>query len=145
MSTIAEKIKDRRKALGMSQKDLGEMCGTTLRTINAIETGATNPRPSTLQRIAAALDVTVAYLTNPQTDDVNYGKEEEPFVEATRAAYGTRGAMDMQALLQANQAMLAGGDVPQEDKDAFFQAVMEAYMENRKKASLKFDPHKFGN
>lgn len=34
--------------------------------------------------------------------------------------------------------MFAGGDVPEEDKELFFQAVTEAYFANKKRASETF-------
>ena len=145
MSTVGEKIKVRREMLGLSQRALAQEAGVNSRMIVRYEMDQAKPSGKSLQKLAEALKVTIAYLITPDADDVNFGKEEAPYVEAARAAYGTKGAMDMQELLQANQAMLAGGDVPQEDKDAFFQAVMEAYMENRRKASEKFNPHKYGN
>ena len=44
----------------------------------------------------------------------------------------------MQNLLLQTQAMFAGGDVPEEDKELFFQAVTEAYFANKKRASETF-------
>ena len=43
-------------------------------------------------------------------------------------------------LLDRNSAFFAGGDVPQEDKDAFFQAVMTAYVTAKEEARKKFTP-----
>ena len=50
--------------------------------------------------------------------------------------------MDMQQLLDGVQAMFAGGNTPQEDKDLFFQAVMQAYMETKQDAKQRFTPKK---
>ena len=44
----------------------------------------------------------------------------------------------MQNLLLQTQAMFAGGDVPQADKDKFFQAVMEAYVATKEDARERF-------
>ena len=49
----------------------------------------------------------------------------------------------MQQLLEGVQAMFAGGSTPQEDKDLFFQAVMQAYMETKKDAQERFTPKKY--
>ena len=35
-------------------------------------------------------------------------------------------------------AMFAGGEIPEEDKDLFFQAITEAYFANKNKASERF-------
>ena len=40
---------------------------------------------------------------------------------------GKRGAADVEQLLTQTRALFAGGDVPEEDKELFFQAVTEAY------------------
>ena len=45
---------------------------------------------------------------------------------------------DMQNLLLQTQALFAGGDVPQADKDKFFQAVMEAYVATKEDARERF-------
>ena len=34
--------------------------------------------------------------------------------------------------------MFAGGEIPEEDKDLFFQAITEAYFANKNKASERF-------
>lgn len=72
-----------------------------------------------------------------------YGLETAQYVDAVRAQYGKKGAMDIKQLLEANQAMFAGGDVPQEDKDLFFQAVMQAYLQCKQEAHDLFTPKKY--
>jgi transcriptional regulator with XRE-family HTH domain len=48
---------------GLSQQDLAAKSGVTAANISRIETGETSqPRPSTLRKLAAALDVPVAEL-----------------------------------------------------------------------------------
>jgi transcriptional regulator with XRE-family HTH domain len=51
------KIAQIRKGLGMTQAELAERCGTTQQQIARIETGAVDPRVSTVRRIAEALNV----------------------------------------------------------------------------------------
>jgi transcriptional regulator with XRE-family HTH domain len=53
---IAERVAERRKAWGISQRELAELCGTTQSAIARVERGARPPRIDTLARIAAALD-----------------------------------------------------------------------------------------
>ena len=60
------------------------------------------------------------------------------YVESARVAYGKKGADDISRLLVETQAMFAGGEVPQEDKDLFFQAITEAYFANKNRASELF-------
>lgn len=44
----------------------------------------------------------------------------------------------MDALLRDNAALFAGGELSQEEKDAFFEAVMRAYVASKDIASVKF-------
>ena len=53
---IAARVAERRKAWGVSQRGLAELCGTTQSAIARVERGARPPRIDTLARIATALD-----------------------------------------------------------------------------------------
>ncbi len=53
---IAGQVAERRKKLGLSQAELGAMCGTTQSAIARLERGGRPPRIDTLLRIADALD-----------------------------------------------------------------------------------------
>ena len=65
---IAEQVADRRKALGLSQKELAELTGTTQSAIARLEGGGTPPRLSTLVRIARALDSDLVVALRPHGD-----------------------------------------------------------------------------
>jgi transcriptional regulator with XRE-family HTH domain len=58
MKDYMEKIKTLRQQQGVSQEELAERSGLSLRTIQRIENGETEPRGDSLKRIAAALGVT---------------------------------------------------------------------------------------
>jgi len=143
MKTVGEKIRDRRIRMNLTQTELAEMAEVSLRTISKYEKAGVVPSVQNLRRLCKVLGVSEAYLRSPEIEDESYGLEEEPYVETARNAYGTRGASEMQSLLEANKAMLAGGSVPQEDKDLFFQAIMEAYLETKQAAKEKFTPKKY--
>ncbi len=55
-----EELKRVRRLRGMSQLDLAARSGVSQYTITEIETGRREPRPSTLRKLAKALDVEVA-------------------------------------------------------------------------------------
>jgi len=55
-AAIAEQVVERRHALGLSQSQLAEICGTTQSAIARLESGGRPPRIDTLLRLAAALD-----------------------------------------------------------------------------------------
>ena len=52
--------------------------------------------------------------------------------------YGNKGAKDVEKLLADNAALFAGGELSQEQKDEFFQAVMVAYVTCKEEAKKKF-------
>jgi predicted transcriptional regulator len=53
---IAGRVADRRVEMGLSQRELAELCGTTQSAIARLERGGRPPRIDTLLRIAEALD-----------------------------------------------------------------------------------------
>ena len=53
---IAERVAERRSELGLSQRELAELTGTTQSAIARLEAGGRPPRIDTLLRIANALD-----------------------------------------------------------------------------------------
>ncbi|WP_073226430.1 helix-turn-helix transcriptional regulator [Fibrobacter sp. UWEL] len=55
MDKIFENLQRRRESLGLSQRDLSEMSGVSLRTINAIENGGANPSIEVLCKLAEQL------------------------------------------------------------------------------------------
>ena len=140
MKTIGEKIRAQRESLNLTQIELAKQIGVTNRTITSYERNVSKPRGYNISKLCSALHVSEAYLLNAEIEDPAYGIEESPYVEAAREAYGKRGATDMQKLLEANQAVFAGGDIPQEDKDKFFEAVMQAYVLTKNKAREQFTP-----
>ena len=53
---IADRVTERRVEMGMSQRELAELVGTTQSAIARLERGGRPPRIDTLLRIAEALD-----------------------------------------------------------------------------------------
>lgn len=74
---IAERVAERRKAWGVSQRELAELCGTTQSAIARVERGARPPRIDTLARIAAALDCELMIELRPRTNPPDGGKGGE--------------------------------------------------------------------
>ncbi len=57
-----ERIRSARKKRGMTQKQLGQACGIDEANIRKYEADRQNPKYETLQKIAAALNISVAEL-----------------------------------------------------------------------------------
>ena len=56
-TNLSKKVKELRVRKGFSQEELAEKSGLSLRTIQRIENGETDPRGDSLQRLSAAFDV----------------------------------------------------------------------------------------
>ena len=140
MEKFPEKLRTARTEAGISQTDLSARVGVSRRSIFAYENGNSVPRKNVLRRLAGELGVTVAYLTDDESTDPDEGRVREENINLARDRFGARGAREAADLLDRNSAFFAGGDVPQEDKDAFFQAVMTAYVTAKEEARKKFTP-----
>ena len=140
MERFSEKLKEARAEAGISQTDLAERIGVSRRSIFAYENGVSIPRKNVLRKLAKELSVTVAYLTDDESTDPNSGRAREENINLVRDRFGSKGAREAADLLDRNSAFFAGGDVPQEDKDAFFNAIMTAYVTAKEEARKKFTP-----
>jgi len=65
---IAEQVAQRRVALGLSQKELAHLTGTTQSAIARLERGGRPPRIDTLLRMAEALDCELSVQLEPKED-----------------------------------------------------------------------------
>lgn len=65
-AAIAQDVADRRLQLGLSQRELAELVGTTQSAIARLERGGRPPRIDTLLRIADALDCDLSVELNPR-------------------------------------------------------------------------------
>lgn len=140
MEKLAEKIRVLRSKNNIYQEELAAAVGVTARSISAYESGSAIPRKKTLRKLAKALNVTVEYLTNDAAVDPEAGRQREEKIEFVRESFGDRSANEMAELLDRNIAFLAGGAVDQEAKDAFFDALMAAYVTCKSEAKRKFTP-----
>lgn len=61
---LSQRVRELRKNKGLSQEELAETAGLSLRTIQRVENRETEPTGDTLKRIATALDSTPAELLN---------------------------------------------------------------------------------
>jgi len=138
MKTFGEKVRERRSVLGLSQAELAEKAGIGLRTVTGYEAGVRKSRAEQLYKLAKTLKVSPEYLTNDEIDDPSYGLEHMEYVEETRKRTGIKTAMDLDAMLKENLAMLAGGEISFAAKQAYFEAIMDAFVDCKRTASEKF-------
>lgn len=138
MKTFAEKVRENRLSLHLTQEELGGLIGVSKRSVLAYETKGIRPRSGVLQKLAAALGVSAEYLRSDEVEDPLYGLERAPYVEATRARFGEKAAREIDYLMDRNAALFAGGEVTQEQKDAYFEAVMQAYLACKQAARASY-------
>lgn len=136
--TFSDKIKRFREVAGLTQRELADLVGVSQRTIASYESTNAVARRTTMAKLARALKVSVRYLSDDECTDPLADIEKDDYVEEARQLYGASGARDVDALLRDNAALFAGGELSQEEKDAFFEAVMRAYVASKDIASIKF-------
>ena len=103
-------LKDLRKQQGLSQKELAEEVGVTTRSIQNYESNNRHPKDvAILSRLARALNTTMTKLMSSH--------EFKP----------------TDILISEIQALFAGGELGEEDKEAVFQAITEAYIDAKEK------------
>jgi len=138
--TFSDKIKRAREVAKLTQNELAQEVGVSQRTIASYESGGARARRSTIEKLARALKVSVKFLSDDTCTDPLADIEKDEYIDQARELYGAKGVRDMDALLADNAALFAGGELSQEQKDAFFQAVMTAYVTSKEEASKKFGP-----
>lgn len=122
--SFGKKIKSLREERGLTQTELARELGTTLKTISNYETRGMRPRKMDMyQKLADFFEVNINYLLT----------EEEHFVLESSARYGRQGAAEAESLLASMTGLFAGGELPEEDKDALFSAIQEAYWNSKLK------------
>ena len=136
--TFSDKIKRSREIVGLTQQQLADQIGVSKRTIASYESEDAKARRKTIEKLAKALKVSVRYLVDDECTNPLADIEKDDYVEEARALYGPTGAREVDRLLQDNAALFAGGELSQEQKDAFFEAVMKAYITCKEEARAKY-------
>ncbi len=131
--TFGEKVKSARIKLKLTQAELAEKYGTTVRVIYTYEADRARPRTmDACKKLANLLEVNVNHLL---TDD-------EQFIVNANAEYGPHGAKQAKELLESATGLFAGGDIAEEDKDVLMRAIQDAYW-MAKDNNKKYIPKKY--
>ena len=69
MMSIGDKIRTARKEKGITQSELGNLCGMSDVQISQYESGAKNPKIVTLKKISLALDRKLDYFVDVEEDE----------------------------------------------------------------------------
>lgn len=130
---FAQQLKDLRKEKNLTQEELAKKTGISLRTISRYELGDTLPRTKKYyEKIAEALDVDADYFLS----------QEANFLIDARNEFGYKGAKDAEELVNEMIGLMAGGELPDEDKATILDAMQEAFymakLENKKYTPKKY-------
>lgn len=138
MKSFQQKVREGREALSLNRTEFAKMLGVTRMTVINFEELDRKPRPASVRKLAEVLNVSIDYLLHDEIEDPTYGLEKQPYVEEARELYGSKAAREVDFLMERNAALFAGGELSQEAKDAYFEAVMAAYLECKQAAKEKF-------
>ena len=84
-------------------------------------------------------NVSYDYLKHDEITDPSYGIEKMDYIDEVNGQLGEKGARDINEILEANRALFAGGELDEEAKDAFYQAVTKAYLSCKMEAKKTFN------
>lgn len=141
--TFGEKVKEARLAMNLSQTELAQLTGISERSLYTYEQLGTLPRKNNIIKLAEALHISVSYLLEDEKTDSQSHTGEEIFLAEAREQFGAKGAREAQEVLERVSSLFAGGDLDEDAKDIFFQALMSVYMDSKKSAREKFTPKKY--
>ncbi len=127
------RLKERRRILRLSQRELAQKAGVTDRTVQNYELGTRLPQNiDIVSKLALALDTTVEYLLG----------SEGMYVLDGGMRGGARAARDIHALVSEISGLFAGGEIDEAEKDGIMAALNEAYWLSKEK-NRKYTPNKF--
>lgn len=122
--SFGKKVKALREKLGLTQKEFANLIGTSSKTVSNYESKDLRPRKmEAYEKMAEIFGVNVNYLLT----------DEDYFIINSADSFGYKGAKDAQALVESMAGLFAGGELPEEDKDALFDAIQEAYWQSKLK------------
>ncbi len=129
---FGEKVKTLRKEKGLTQTELGQEIGVSLRTIISYETGKSHPKKRDVYtKLAEFFNIDQEYLLT----------EDEEFITEAKEKYGSRGGKQASELVAEIGGLFAGGELSESDKDAIMRSLQEAYW-NAKEENKKYTPKK---
>ena len=132
---FSDKIRSARTAKGMSQKELADASGISVRTIQNYETGAKMPKSKdSYKKLANALDI---------NEDVLLDDNAE-FVLQAGEKYGSRGRKQAEEVIRNFRIAAAGGELDDDDLDFIKEAMLQTYKDakeyNRRFVNKRYIP-----
>ncbi len=115
---FGDKIKELRTIAGMSQQELANNAGLSLRSIQNYESNKRYPKDvSILNKLCKLLNTTIEELMT----------EKDNFVQEASEKYGSKRKKDAKKLVEEVGDLFASVELNEEDKDKVFRAITEIY------------------
>lgn len=131
--SFGEKLREIRTQENLTQQEMADRIGVSLRTLKSYELGETLPRYRKIyHKIAEEFNVDVNYLL----------AEGDDFILSAGEKYGSRGIKGAQELIDNARALFAGGELSEDDKKVVFDALQEAFFE-AKLENKKYTPKRY--
>ncbi|MCL2703951.1 MAG: helix-turn-helix domain-containing protein [Defluviitaleaceae bacterium] len=130
---FAERIKDLRVGIGISQDRLAKEIGTTTRTIIKYEQGHSLPSAEQLTRLSKYFSVSIDSLLT----------EQEGYVAEAYEKGGTKSAKKIAEITDELSGMFAGGSLSEDDLDAAMRAITQAYWIAKDINKKKYTPKRY--
>ena len=116
---FGEKLRQLRDGRGMTQVETARKLQVSLRAYQNYESGKIYPKNSVIyQRIAALFGVLVDSLMD----------EKDLFLAEAQEKYGSRGREQARRIVEATEALYAGGALTEEDEEAFYQHMSSIFI-----------------
>ncbi len=129
---FGEKLKTLRSKKNLTQADISEKLGVSLRAVRGWESGNRLPRDRAIfYKLAEILECDVNYLLT----------EEDAFVSDVSDSYGAKSGQQARDILDQAKALFAGGAIPEEDQLQFLTDLQTIYLDSKQKAK-KFSSKK---
>ena len=130
---FGDRLREHRQLADLTQKELADKVGLTLRSIQNYESNTRYPvNMMVVKKLAEALDVTIGDLL----EEFDYN-----IIEAGVKG-GTKAQKEIFHLVNKIRAMFTGNELDDDDKDAALRALIDAYW-NAKKENKKYTPYKY--
>jgi transcriptional regulator with XRE-family HTH domain len=130
--TLGSKIKLLRNERNITQPDLANELGVTVRTVAYYESDEREPKKSTLLKLCSFFNVSIDSLLS----------NNELFLLDAKEKYGFRGKKKAESFINETALLFAGGELSEEDQDKVFEAITEIYWQSKEK-NKKYTPKKY--
>ena len=79
----------------------------------------------------------MSYLLDESETDSQSHIDQDMFILEAKENFGSKGAKEAQEVLGRVNSLFAGGELDEDAKDVFFQAIMSVYMDSKKNSTGK--------